>query len=52
MFPLSHVYVSQKVLGRSSRLLILGSFLPDMDRFTKSPIAVQVQSYGLPDVLL
>jgi len=30
MFPLSHTYVSTKVIDRSSSLLIIGSILPDL----------------------
>ena len=30
MFPLSHIYISTKVTGRSSPLLVIGSVLPDL----------------------
>lgn len=31
MFPLSHIYVSTKVTGKESDLLVLGSVIPDLD---------------------
>ena len=38
MFPLSHVYVSTKVMGRKSHLLVFGSILPDVSWSSRSAI--------------
>ncbi len=35
MFPLSHIYVSTKVAGKESDLLILGSVIPDLAWFSE-----------------
>jgi len=38
MFPLSHIYVSTKVTGRQSPLLIFGSVLPDIATTSRNSI--------------
>ncbi len=35
MFPLSHIYVSTKVAGKESDLLVLGSVIPDLAWFSE-----------------
>ncbi|MCA1553293.1 MAG: hypothetical protein LC737_02835 [Chloroflexi bacterium] len=42
MFPLSHVYVSTTVLGKQSKLLVLGSVLPDIAWFTQKFRGAQI----------
>ena len=41
MFALSHIYVSTKVLNRTSNLLVFGSISPDVAWFTKSHIGAK-----------